>query len=124
MKFLKKWYTKDTSRHDQFREVEVDLLSSTEPEHGTRERLTFLQDNYEYYEKYGKEKLARMIQMLRSQLESSQLSELDTARFRGSILSYRTMMRYYEAMPSEIDNIVTQGKNLEKTAYNINNFDK
>lgn len=120
----KKWYNNITREEDKGNEISdeyIDNLKSTEPTFGSRGRIDYLQNNYEYYEKYGREKLASMIQALRTQLEA-QTDVETTARLRGSVLFCRRLMDWYEAMPNEIDNILTKGKNIESKILNINNF--
>lgn len=121
MNILRKWY----NRFNPKKEVElinVDTAKNTEPNIKDKDRINYLNENYNYYKKYGKERISKMIKIHRDELESNLLSEQETARKRGAILAYRTMMGGYEAMPAEIDNLAMKGDDIKKGIININNF--
>ncbi len=125
MKFIRKWYnryclTKDTKKISDVDELSTGILSFETDDH----KVDYLEKNYEYYEKFGKNKLATMVKILRDQIEDSNLTEKETDVLRGSLLAYRTMMRSFEVMPDQIINLKSKGDEIQEKIININNFDE
>lgn len=124
MKQIRKWYNNLSLNKKTQKLLDVDTIGINLNSMGDDEKVSYLEGNFEFYEKYGKDRFSAMLILLRDKLESNELSEKDTARLRGSILAYRSIMTSFELMPSEIENIKTKGKNIQEKIININNFNK
>lgn len=125
MKFIRKWYNRYCLKKDTKNLSDVDELSTGTLKFETDdEHVDYLEKNHEYYEKFGKYKLATMVKILRDQIEDAKLSEKETDVLRGSLLAYRTMMRSFEVMPDQIINLKSKGDEIQEKIININNFDK
>lgn len=123
MKFIRKWYNRFSLKEDTKTLLDVDELTNGDIKFkDDDEQVDYLEKNYHYYEKYGKQKLASMVKILRDQIENSKLSEKETDVIRGSILAYRTMMRSFEVMPDQIQNLKSRGEEIKEKIININNF--